>query len=703
MRRWLAGLLATSSIGGGTLFAADRAQNPYEDRGNKYVLEVKADIPQGERVEIHKDKAQMDLRFWNDEETISIIPQIPTAPTFGADEKIDRPFVKEAERPLLSKQIQYREGDVTAFIEPREGTENEFDIDFTLHAKPETNVFEYKIDGAEQFDFFYQPPLTDEEIAEGAERPENVVGSYAVYHKTKANHRVGDTNYATGKAFHIYRPKAIDANGAEVWAELSYENGLLLVTVPADFLEKAAYPVVVDPTFGHTVLGASCGHSIEGALNRTYTKVSLTEDGAITMITAGFLINSGTTWTTQLAIYNYISDTDIDTMVRHTEANNNTYVTSTSELVDHTLIATQLTAGTYYLAAVGENKGGALFHCFDSTQTAGNRLSETSVFGYWQSPVSSESISTNNSRYSIYATYTTCTNCSPYSMYYTVPGYTTWTVPDGVDEAIIACWGGGGGGGDGNTTGQGGGGGGAFASSTVAVSPSDVIRLFIGEGGAGGSSSGAGANGGTTTASTTAPSLLVSAAPGWGSVGAAGCGASCPGGRGGATASSTGTTLYAGGNGGTGETGTGDEGGGGGGAGGPHGAGANGGTGTGATVGGTGGTADNGSGGAGGAGGNGIAGVAGTSNTNGGGGGGGGDDGTAGAPGGAPGGGGGGAEINTTTTGAGAGGQCTITYTIAAEEGDPAPEDDTYFEIISLHHPFTIPNPIKLKRHARIH
>jgi hypothetical protein len=249
--RKLGAASATIIVGAGGTFAADATINPYEDAGDKYVLEVKSDIPQGERVEISKTEPKVDLVFWNDEERVSIKPLFPQ--TFGAarEEKI------AATRPLLSKQMQFKKGDVTAFVEPKEGSMSEFDIDFTLDAKPDTNVFEYRIEGADQLDFFYQPPLTPEEIEGGAYRPDNVVGSYAVYHKTKANHRVGGTNYGTGKAFHIYRPKAIDANGAEVWAELSYSEGVLAVTVPEKWLETAAYPVVIDPTFGYTSAGGS--------------------------------------------------------------------------------------------------------------------------------------------------------------------------------------------------------------------------------------------------------------------------------------------------------------------------------------------------------------------------------------------------------------------------------------------------------------
>lgn len=63
--------------------------------------------------------------------------------------------------------------------------------------------------------------------------------------------------YKTGKAFHIYRPKAIDANGVEQWCSLDIKDGILTVIIPQNFLNKALYPVIVDPTFGYTSAGAS--------------------------------------------------------------------------------------------------------------------------------------------------------------------------------------------------------------------------------------------------------------------------------------------------------------------------------------------------------------------------------------------------------------------------------------------------------------
>ncbi len=233
---------------------------------------------------------------------------------------------------------------------------------------------------------------------------------------------------------------------------------------------------------------------------------------------------------------------------------------------------------------------------------------------------------------------------------FSTAGYNTWTAPEGVTSADIACWGGGGAGFDGNNSGGGrGGGGGAFASTTAVVSTGQVIRLFIGAGGAT-----SGADGATSTASTTAPATLVTASPGTG-----GKDITTLGGEGGLSTISVGTVKFAGGRGGAGN-GTSDGGGGGGGAGGPHGAGEAGGSAD-ASIGGVGGRGDNLVGGTAGSAGNGSNGGIGGTSVNGGGGGGGGDNGTNAGDGGPYGGGGGGGEG---LFGSGADGACTVTYSV---------------------------------------
>ena len=126
-----------------------------------------------------------------------------------------------------------------------------YEFEIHLKEKPTSNVVPLSVQSKE-LDFFYQPFETNDP---SERRPDNVKGSYAAYHKVKKHNE-----YETGKAFHIYRPWAVDATGKKVWCDFDPSwNGEddLKITVPQDFLNNAVYPVIIDPTFGYTSVGAS--------------------------------------------------------------------------------------------------------------------------------------------------------------------------------------------------------------------------------------------------------------------------------------------------------------------------------------------------------------------------------------------------------------------------------------------------------------
>jgi len=151
--------------------------------------------------------------------------------------------------------------------------QNELDgleFEIILKKKPTTNQIALAIE-TKGLKFYYQPPLhpdhptwadTDGDGIADTFRPMNAVGSYAVYHAARTNmHRSREDaeKYRVGKAFHIYRPKAVDAEGKEAWCDLHVDEtkGLLMVTIPQEFLDSAVYPVSVDPTFGYETKGSS--------------------------------------------------------------------------------------------------------------------------------------------------------------------------------------------------------------------------------------------------------------------------------------------------------------------------------------------------------------------------------------------------------------------------------------------------------------
>lgn len=94
-----------------------------------------------------------------------------------------------------------------------------------------------------------------------------------------------------------------------------------------------------------------------------------------------------------------------------------------------------------------------------------------------------------------------------YSQTFTTLGAQDWTVPAGVTEVLVECWGGGGGGGGGygflgtNRGGGGGGGGGHIAAMIIGLTPGTFMpsAVTVGGGGAGGGAGADGSTGGVST------------------------------------------------------------------------------------------------------------------------------------------------------------------------------------------------------------
>jgi len=150
-------------------------------------------------------------------------------------------------------------------------------IDIILNNKPRRGVVSFPIE-TKNLNFSYQPPLTPQEIAEGAFRPEEIVGSYAIYHKYKCGNE-----YKTGKVAHLLRPLFIDDAGKKEWGHVRIVDNLLRITDPQKFLDTAKYPILIDPTFGKTDKGGtpvSYGSNVRGSRytlgsNEDITKITI--------------------------------------------------------------------------------------------------------------------------------------------------------------------------------------------------------------------------------------------------------------------------------------------------------------------------------------------------------------------------------------------------------------------------------------------
>ncbi len=392
-------------VGGGVV---DKKIDPYIQSDQDFSIVANSTVNGAGRnkISLTKGKPEIKLSKWNEEVSLGV----------------DYTDVKgQGSRKLFTDKIEWKDAkkEVHAYpLEAKAGMEDGgFEIEVVLNEKPDTNVFPFTITGAENLDFFYQPALTQAEIAEGAFRPDNVVGSYAVYHKEKANHVVGQTNYATGKAYHIYRPKAIDANGVETWAQLNYSDGVLTVTVPQNYLNTAAYPVVVDPTLGYTSVGASTNTSCADAFNnanRIGNPYTLSEDGTLDSLSIHFSVSANDA----VDVASFVNQKDSVSANSHGQIANvitaNVNITTTPTWFTFNFSNQAITNGNNYIPnAVCDGSdvsvgAVAVLSYFDTPGGAYTTYTESGLGAY--ATLSTESPWTvsdsSDVRFSIYATYT---------------------------------------------------------------------------------------------------------------------------------------------------------------------------------------------------------------------------------------------------------------------------------------------------------
>jgi hypothetical protein len=291
-----------------------------------------------------------------------------------------------------------------------------------LNEKPLTNKVEFQLESS-GLDFFYQPPLTQEyqngyseefqkEIVVSetqvkdldgnvlVERPENVVGSYAVYHQTKGGmNDINGKEYKTGQMGMIYPSHLIDAEGKTGKAILTIDvaNGTFTEEIPQNFLDKAVYPIR-----GNT----SIGYETKGGSNTSYENFGQASDFPSADGT-GIAINiwlyiGNSTQTTYARIYNRTTTNTI--------TNSNVSVTGITK--DGTTVTTinystapNFVSGVEYMLAFSGQSIGGTHSVFYNAGDAG----QSSIYtGGYSLPSNSTSwtLDGGTNKYSIYATYT---------------------------------------------------------------------------------------------------------------------------------------------------------------------------------------------------------------------------------------------------------------------------------------------------------
>lgn len=520
-------------------YAAEPKNNP-KDRIN---LEI------GDSKDPTTFHPQLKIMRWDNEVNLSLRFLVDSIPGVQSE-------------TLSNGVIEYTKGQykVRFYDKPDASEEGGYEFEIEIPKKPPINSLTFSIN-TKNLDYFYQPALTQEEINRGDTRPDNVVGSYAVYHNRKGGmYDAKGKEYKCGKAFHIYRPHITDANGNSIWAELNIDINAetLTITVDQTWLDTAVYPIVVDPTFGFISAGntnSGIAYCLPATCDRRGYAANLSVDATIQKMSVYLDSSHGDSADIYTALFRHNSE-GVGTHAKVAGAERADLTVSTTEAwYDFTFASESLTADDYILSILGNGNdmgtvtGHSISIRSDSViNTDSYSESLGTVYGTETDPwVRSENL---NSMYSIYAILDTV--AGTYSEYFSGAGSFSWISPTSVTSVVGECYGGGGGGGgaSGTKSSGGGGAGGAYAMATITVTSGGTYPVVAGAKGTAGTNVG-GVGGSSWFANT---GSLVAVGGGGGTN--ANINNSAGGGAAGGTVGCVGAVIYRGGNGATGTGGT---------------------------------------------------------------------------------------------------------------------------------------------------
>ena len=278
-------------------------------------------------------------------------------------------------------------------------------------SKPNRNYWDLPISKL-NLALLYQPALTEDfaqvdceiwtptyvKTKTGLEcfRPPEMIGGYVAYHKTLRNN-----SYKNGKIFNLLIPKATDKNGLTVFGSYNRDaqiTNILRVMLPQAFLDSAVYPVVVDPTFGYTSIGASSsGDADNYKQGATFTEPA--GGGTITLMTAYVKRSGAGNTNTKAGLYGgYSGDAPITLLASSAEVS----VGDTYSWVDFSINYIFAGGNKIWLGLISEFAKTIAYDGGDANQ--GVYRPDTYSDGF-SDPFGAPLYVAN--KYSIYATYTT--------------------------------------------------------------------------------------------------------------------------------------------------------------------------------------------------------------------------------------------------------------------------------------------------------
>jgi hypothetical protein len=376
----------------------------YINEGSSFRQVVKPDWKEKTEVRIGEEtatefKPTFELRKW-DETRIKLTPKLETVAS--KDKSVD----------FVGEDIKYKNGNKeeisfeNLFVSA-ENPEGGYEINWILNEKPKTNVVEFNIE-TEGLNFFYQPELTQEEKDQGAESPENVVGSYAVYASEQKTNWEGGKLYRTGKVGHIFRPKIIDSAGTEVWGDLRIENGILSVTIPQEFLDNAVYPIrhAAGLEFGYHAAGSSYV-ALTGYTNLASSKYTLSEAASVSSVTISAQHTPVGSSLTKMGIYDDDGGSGEPSSLLGTSA---AVTVGTTKTYYSGNLSLSLSVGDFYLAVT--NQSGIRLYYDSSGDSREKSDPEGDYYTTLPNPFPSSPTS-GTKKICIYATYTASGGATP--------------------------------------------------------------------------------------------------------------------------------------------------------------------------------------------------------------------------------------------------------------------------------------------------
>lgn len=278
----------------------------------------------------------------------------------------------------------------------------------TFNSKPVSNGLIFSVDCSPNIEWCYQPALTQDEIDAGAQRPANVVGSYALYidkaHKFVDPQGIEIVNYATGKYCHIYALTLTDANNNVSYAPLNYNplTKKLIATMDNNWLTNATYPVVVDPEIGYHSNGSTLLGIVLAAYSDIFSAARYTASAGdvITKYSAYLFSGSGYPYTCGMTAYDFNGSIPVNRLAQETVLTITD--SNTGKWWDSSTVSQSLTNGTVYIVAMGHSSSTDLYGYYDTGGSNNNSRCDgaTALPDPWVDSFQS------NYKVSIYATVT---------------------------------------------------------------------------------------------------------------------------------------------------------------------------------------------------------------------------------------------------------------------------------------------------------